>query len=115
MSDTPTVTLAGQEWPVKPLVIMQLRSVVPAIMRLKDMTPTTITEDQYNDLIDIVYQSIASSQTPPLKKEDFMALPVTLLEMITSLDVITTQAGLTRKASDTGEAQAASQQTGTQS
>lgn len=113
MSDFPTVALAGKVWPVKPLVVLQLRVVVPAIMRLTKMVPTSITEEQYADLIDVVYQGVAPAQTPPLKKDEFMAMSITLREMIAALDVIMAQAGLIRKADAPGEAVAGSPPTGT--
>src|SRR4051812_30324875 len=113
MLDLPTVTLAGKEWPVKPLVILQLRVVVPAVMRIKTMVPSSITEEQYSDLIEIVYQAIAPGQSPPLKKEDFLTLPISLREMMEALDVIMPQAGLVKAEGGQGEAPASS--TGTQS
>lgn len=112
MTNLPTISLAGKDWPVKPLVILQLRIVVPAVMRIKGMSPTSITEEQYNDLIEIVYQAVAPGQEPPLKKDEFMAMPVTLKQMMEALDVILLQAGLVQNASP-GEAAAGSPSTGT--
>ncbi|MCE9561886.1 MAG: hypothetical protein K8U57_07515 [Planctomycetes bacterium] len=115
MENLPAVTLAGQAFPVKPLVIYQLRVVVPAILRLTNMVPTAITEEQYADLTEVVYQAIAPAQSPPLSRDGFMNMPVSLAEMIASLDVIAEQAGLVRRAAPLGEAEAASPSTGTPS
>src|SRR5262245_49240442 len=114
-TEFPTVRLAGKDYPVRPLVISQLRKVVPAMMRLGGMTPKSITEEQYDDLIEVVYQAIAPAATPPISRADFMNLDASLPEMIEAINVVMKQAGLVQRNAAAGEAPAANPSTGTQS
>jgi len=85
---------------------MQHRTVIPAIMRLRGAPLETITTEQYNDLIDIVYESIAPGQEPRMKKDEFMALPASPLELMAAIPIIMQQAGMVAAEPSTGEASA---------
>lgn len=104
MTDLPTVILGGQQYPVKPLVLKQLRIVEPAWARLRHNNGIT-TEQQMDDLIEIVYQAVAPAQTPPLTRDAFTSLPISTSDLVAALPVIAQQAGMTGKAGATGEAQ----------
>lgn len=115
LSDHPTVTLAGKQYPVKPLVLRQLRIVVPAVMRLKSINLAEITEQQIDDLAEIAYQAVAPSQQPPLSRDAFLGMAVTPMELIESLPVVARQSGMMKDASPGEAAGAAGPPTGTKS
>ena len=113
-SEYPTVTLAGTHYPVKPLVVKQMRVVVPAMMRLQSLKLSTITEDQITDLVEICYQAVCPCQDK-LTRDDFTNLPITPWELLDALPIIASQTGMLKKDAAPGEAPAGNQSTGTPS
>ena len=102
----PVVSLGGKDYPVKPLAIKQMRVVIPAMIRLKGMRIETITEEQIDALVEIVYQAVYPEQEK-LTRDDFANLPITPLELMKSLVVISQQTGMApKKDAEPGEAQA---------
>jgi hypothetical protein len=112
--DFPTVTLAGRQWPVKPLVLKQLRIVEPAWARIKT-AKGAVTETLMDDLIEISYQAIAPGADPKITRSEFTDLPVSLPEMIAALQTIAAQAGMIVKDAPAGEVDAGNPSTGTES
>lgn len=116
MTDHPSITLAGKHYPVKPLVIRQLRVVVPALMRLKTMNLSAVTQDHMDDLIEITYQAVCPGHEPPLTRDAFMSMPIAMPELLAALPVIAEQSGMLKKDASPGEAPGAeSPPTGTRS
>lgn len=113
-NDAPTITLAGKEWPVPLLVPRQQRVIIPAILRLGSVNPTKITEQQYDDLVEIAFRAISRAH-PQFTKEQLLDMPVTLIELISALPVIAQQTGMLafKKGDDAGEARAGNSLTGT--
>ena len=104
----PTIRLAGQDYPIRPLAIRQMRVVIPAMVRLKGLRIEAITEAQIGDLVSIVYQAVYPAQDK-LTREDFSGLPISPLELMQSLPVIAQQTGMApKKDAEPGEAQAGS-------
>ena len=103
MSDLPTIRLGGKDYPVKPLVLRQLKIVDPAWARMRKDPQITMPET-WDDIIEIVYQSIAPSCEPPMTRAAFLDLPITKLELYASLKTIATQAGMIMKEPEPGEA-----------
>jgi hypothetical protein len=113
----PKVTLAGKEYPVPLLVPRQQRIVIPKLLSLmKSMAvggridPTGLTTEQYDDLLDLVYVALTRG-TPDLKRDDFMDMPSTMLELIAAMNTIAEQTGMMKRdtlGATSGEAQAGS-------
>lgn len=131
----PKVLLAGREWAIPQLAILQASKVVPALMDLlpligkiqsaievsADGTVTTkdeaamlramasITEETYATIVKAVFWSLKRGY-PQLGQPEFDNMPVTLPELLNSLSVIMRQTGFIKpKASgevSTGEAPA---------
>ena len=118
----PKVTLAGKEYPVPLLVPRQQRIVIPKLMALmKALTSggaidaASISTEQYDDLVDVIYHGIARG-SPTFTKEQFLDEPITLTEMIKAIDAVATQTGmLNKKGPAPGEVPAGTSQTGTAS
>jgi hypothetical protein len=118
----PKVTLAGKEWPVPLLVPRQQRIVIPKLMSLMKtlavggaIDAASISTEQYDDLIDVIYHGIVRG-SPTVTKEAFIDEPITLLELIKAIDVIAAQTGMMAKKEPLpGEALAGNSQTGTAS
>jgi hypothetical protein len=113
----PVITLAGKEYPVPMLALKQNRVVVPACMRLRGLKPLEISQEQFDDLIDITFLG-AQRGTPGLNKVDFMEMPIKTAELLMAFPVIMQQTGMFKAkegVSDTGEApKAGNSQTGTE-
>jgi hypothetical protein len=107
----PSIRLAGQDYPVKPLVVKQLRVVLPALMRLRSARLDSITQEQFDDLVEIAFQAVSSSQ-PQLTRDAFTDLPVRAMELMAAIPVVATQSGMVGEESPPGEA-AAGPPTGT--
>lgn len=113
----PKVTLAGKEYPVPMLVPRQQRIVIPKLLSLmKSMAangrvdPTSLTTEQYDDLLDLVYIALTRG-TPDLKRDDFMDTPSSMLELIAAMNTIAEQTGMMKRETPgaaSGEAQAGS-------
>jgi hypothetical protein len=104
MSDLPTVSLAGQPYPVKLLVLRQVRIVQPRMQKLSKMDVRAVTEENFDDLIEIIYQAVCPSLEDK-SRDAFMNMPITLPEMLAALPVIAQQSGMVR-ADTSGEARA---------
>jgi hypothetical protein len=107
----PVITLGGKDFPVPLLAPRQQRVVLPAIMRLRTMNASAITQEQYDDLCEI---SLAAAQrgTASMKRDDFLDMPIQINELLTALPIIARQTGLLKESAHTGEPQVNSQ-TGT--
>jgi len=99
----PRVTLADKQYPVPLLVPRQQRIVIPKLLALMrsmaingKIDPTNLTTDQFDDLLDLVYVALTRG-TPDLKREDFMEMPTTLLELIDAMNVIAEQTGMMKR------------------
>lgn len=101
----PTITLAGRDYPVRPLVVRQLRVVVPAMIRLRHARMDAITQEQFDDLAEIAFQAV-SAAAPGLTREAFAELPVRALELMAAVPVVAAQAGMTSEGPAPGEAPA---------
>lgn len=110
MSDLPTIRLGGKDYPVKPLVLRQLKVIDPAWARLRK-DPQMSTPEAWDDAIEIVYQAIAPGCEPPMARAAFLDLPITKGEIYGSLKTIAEQGGMIMKEPEPGEA--ASPPTGT--
>jgi hypothetical protein len=102
----PSVSLAGKDYPVKPLAIRQMRVVIPAMVRLRGLRIETITEAQIDDLAEIVWQAVRTAPDSPTR-EEFNDLPIPPLDLMKALPVIAAQTGMApKKDPEPGEAQA---------
>lgn len=112
---TPSILLGGKEYPVKQLVIAQLRVVVPAMQRLGRIKPDQMTQEQMDDLIEVLYQAVSPGQEKPLTRDEFMAIPASPIELILAIPVVAQQAGMELQKVDgpAGEAPAGRKRTGT--
>jgi hypothetical protein len=110
-SGLPTIRLAGKDYPVKPLVVKQLRVVVPAMMRLRGARLETITQEQFDDLVEMAYMAVCPCQTG-LTRDEFTDLPIKAIELMEAIPVIAAQSGMLKEKSEPGEAQAGTRQTG---
>ncbi len=110
-SEYPTIKLAGKDYPVKPLVVKQLRVVVPAMMRLRGARIESITEAQFDDLVEIAFLSVCPCQAG-LTRDAFTDLPVKAIELMEAISVIAEQSGMVTKEQSPGEAPAGTLQTG---
>ena len=81
MTELPTISLGDISFPVKELVIEQLETVVPALMRLRGVALQNITSDLMRDLTEVIYQAIAPGQATPMKRSDFKALKASPYEL----------------------------------
>ena len=115
MTEFPTIRLAGQDYPVKPLVVKQLRIVVPAMIRLRKARFDSITEDADR-------RPRRRSPTRPfapcqagLTRDAFTDLPISPHGAdASSIPVIATQAGHgSTEGTKPGEAPAGTSPTGT--
>ena len=73
-------------------------------------TPNALALDtaSYDELLDLTWVAITRAQ-PTLTKEEFLDRPVTLMELIVAMDVISQQCGVLKRqvgAPPVGEAQA---------
>src|SRR4051812_1376490 len=103
ISGLPTIRLAGKDYPVKPLVVKQLRIVVPAMMRLRGARLDTITEAQFDDLVEIAFTAVCPCQ-PGLTRDAFTDLPIKAVELMKAIGVIAEQSGMVEGENPTGEA-----------
>ncbi|MGE0105283.1 MAG: hypothetical protein AB7U64_23375 [Blastocatellales bacterium] len=90
-----TITLGGQEFPVPVLTLGQLKTVVPALLRLKDIDYEALTEANMIDLANVVY--VAVSKKTPIARPDFDNLSATLSDLFLAIPIIATQAGMLQK------------------
>jgi hypothetical protein len=103
LNAAPKVALAGNWYPVPMLVPRQQRIVIPKLLSLmKSMAvngkvdPTGLTTEQYDDLLDLVYVALTRG-TPDLKRDHFMDMPSTMLELIAAMNTIAEQTGMMKR------------------
>jgi hypothetical protein len=114
----PKVTLAGKEFPIPLLVPRQNRIVIPKLIDLmKGFTEggalsainitMKLTTQQYDDLSEIIWVALTRA-TPTLTKDDFLDMPIDLMELIAAMDIVAQQCGVMKRAGGTkpGEAKA---------
>lgn len=122
---TPTVTLAGKDWPVPMLAPRQNRHVVPAIIKLgpkfanlgnlKTVSSVyaRVDEDVYGALLDACFWALRRAH-PAMERDEFEDMPVTTNELMLALPVIAQQTGMIKKAT-AAEAAAAGEGIGAKS
>jgi hypothetical protein len=109
---TPTISIAGRDWPVPQLSPKQNRIVVPAlldvfpkIIRARDAAQEAgdlgglaqlaryLDTAVYDLLTDISFHALTRAH-PELKRGDFDELPIDTAELIAAIGVVACQAGL---------------------
>jgi hypothetical protein len=126
---TPTIPLAGKEWPVPLLAPRQNRIVVPLIMRhaaslsalIKggkislESLAKLLTTEVYDALAEVSY--CALTRAHKISRDEFNDMPIETMDLIMAFFVVATQTGLIRPAKPgeqvLGEEMAATQSTGT--
>ncbi len=91
--DHPIMTLGGQQWPIPPLAIAQLRHVVPAVLRLGRVDPTALDEAGFDDLITIILWGVRRSQ-PDFTREGLLALSASTPELFAAAALVSQQTGM---------------------
>lgn len=96
------ITLASRPWPVPLLSARQNKIIDPIIIRLlplftewqqdKAQALARLGEQHYTDLQEIAFQAIRHNSS--LSRENFDELPISLPELIASINVIAEQTGL---------------------
>jgi len=102
---TPTITWNGDKWPVPLLAPRQNRHVIPALMRtfknfalLADIrNAPPLTEDQYEDISSIVFWGLKRAH-PDLTREQFDDVPLSMIEMMENVKVVSEATGIVKKA-----------------
>jgi hypothetical protein len=94
--DNPNITIGGQNFPVPPLSIGQLKIVVPALLRLKTLKIDALTEENIEDLTTITYLAILRG-TPNFPKNEFTNMAGTVDDMLIAYPIIAEQCGMRRK------------------
>jgi len=89
----PSVTLAGQVWPIPLLAVRQNRIVVPALRTLLALDLTRISPEEVDLLADALYAGLTRGH-PDLTRAEFDDMPITMLEMFRSIEVLAAQTGL---------------------
>lgn len=107
MSETTNITLAGKDYPVRPLTLRQVRDVFPVLSGLSGLNLKEA--DSINTLVNAVSTTLRRDH-PELTEEVILDQEVTVAELTTALRVVGKLAGLKYKdevPSAPGEAQAA--------
>jgi hypothetical protein len=118
---TPTINLAGKEWPVPRLAPRQNRIVVPALLELIPMILRARDEAAeagetgsfaqvaryldtaaYDRLTETVFVALTRAH-PDLARTAFDDMPIDTFELIGAVRVIALQAGLIRRAGEADE------------
>lgn len=121
-SDTPTITLAGKDWPIPKLAPKQNRIVVPGLLKFYKEVPaagtgaavSSLTTEQYDNILTVVYTALTRANKIP--RLEFDDLEIDTLELFNSLRVIGKQSGLLKDVpadAKPGESEAENPQTGT--
>ena len=111
---TPTITLAGREWPLPKLAPRQNRIVVPALLRLvpkilaaRDDADRAgekgsfaalaryLDSESYDTLTNLVFAALTRA-TPDLGRETFDTMAIDTFELLSALVPIARAAGLLR-------------------
>lgn len=119
---TPTIKLAGKEWPVPLLAPRQNRYVVPAILSVapkimyavapqEGVSPArlaaTLDPAAMDQLGDICFWALKRAHKD-MTRDEFDDMPINVMEMAIAMKVISEQTGLvSEKAPAPGEAEAA--------
>lgn len=108
MTQNPTVSLGGREFPVPELAIEQLREVFPALTRLATLSDQPdfllrMTKEEFSLLIDTVWVGVAAG-SPGFTRQEFEKLPAKPLEFATALNVIALQSGMAERREPNGKA-----------
>lgn len=93
--DTPKVTLAGQEFPIPLMAPRQNRILVPALMRMKNITKDELTTEQYDDFVLIIATALTRAH-PDTTRDDVLDMPITVAEMMLAIPVIAQQTGVVK-------------------
>lgn len=83
----PKATLAGQEWPMPKLTLEQLNVAVPILMS----DQTTYTPERMTNLGSVVFMTLLRGH-PKLKREEFNQWPITFVELLDAVKVVSQQA-----------------------
>lgn len=115
--DTPTVTLAGLEWPIPQLAPKQNRIIVPLVMKLAPRIMNAVNdaknidlarfaeafdEKMYDDLVRINFTALSRAHKG-LTMEEFIEMPIETLELVQSFFVIAKQTGLIKARTEEDE------------
>ena len=95
MSENPSITLAGKQYSVPPLVPRQLRIILPAMMRVgKSGSLKDITEENLSDIYAIVFWGAVWPNDKKATLEGFLDSPASMSEINAALPVIRQQTGM---------------------
>ncbi len=102
MTDNPnTITLGGQEFPIAKLSLGQMRTAVPAMLRIGITTPEEMAAQ-----ITVILAAV-SSANPAIKLSDIETIRgVEVFEITEAVTKIGVMMGFTKKAPQKGEAEA---------
>lgn len=92
-ADSTKITLAGKEFSIPPLSLRIQIKIVPRLIALGGIIPSKITEEDFADMVEIIFIA-CSAGDPSLKKEDFLEMSPTIKQIRAAFPVITVQAGL---------------------
>jgi hypothetical protein len=113
----PKITLGEHTYAIPMLAPRQNRIVIPKLLALmkqmagedgKTINPLALDTASYDELLDLTWVAITRAQ-PTLTKDEFLDRPVTLMELITGMDVVAKQCGVLKRQDGVppvGEAQA---------
>ena len=97
------ITIAGVDYPVKPLVGRQLRFVMPALMRWRKvaMDISAMQPENYDDLYAIIYYGAIQAVDVKLTPTKLLDVPgIGFTDLTTAVGIITQATGLFRKAEE---------------
>lgn len=85
----PRATLAGIEWPMPKMTLAQLNVAVPILVS----NTTEFTPARMLDLGSVVYMTLLRGH-PDLKRADFNEWPITFMELLEAVKVVSNQTGM---------------------
>jgi hypothetical protein len=95
--DGTSVTLAGRNWVMADLAPRQLRKVIPAVIALAAIrAPEDLDEGKIDRLLDALYYALTRNY-PELGREEFLDLPIKLVELFAALPALAAAAGVERR------------------
>ena len=109
MPGVPTITLAGQQWPVLPLTLGQLRTLQPVFNRVvgrvlsSNLSLHELTEQDLADLAQIALTGMSKAH-PTMTEAELSNMPIGVLELVGALLPVMEQSGLFKRAESPGEA-----------
>ncbi|HEY1615130.1 MAG TPA: hypothetical protein VGF97_15705 [Rhizomicrobium sp.] len=112
-ADTPTIALAGRDWPVPRLTPRQNRVIVPILLDLIPRVVQARAQDggdlaqlarfldaaTYDQLVTVAHLALTRAHAA-LTRDEFEEMPVETLELVMALGTIAKQAGLVRDRRD---------------